>query len=77
MRTRTLPEFKPNTIRFLVATDISARGLNISELSHVVNFDLPKVAEDYIHRTGSVGVTISLVNTDAITLQIANCEIET
>ena len=74
VRTRTLAEFKANTIRILVATDIAARGLDISELSHVVNFDLPKVAEDYIHRigrtgrAGSVGVAISLVSADEVTL---------
>ena len=74
VRTRTLAEFKANTIRILVATDIAARGLDISELSHVVNFDLPKVAEDYIHRigrtgrAGSVGVAISLVSADEFTL---------
>ncbi len=74
VRTRTLAEFKANTIRILVATDIAARGLDISELSHVINFDLPKVAEDYIHRigrtgrAGSEGVAISLVSADEVTL---------
>ena len=74
VRTRTLAEFKANTIRILIATDIAARGLDISELSHVVNFDLPKVAEDYIHRigrtgrAGSVGVAISLVSADEVIL---------
>ncbi len=74
VRTRTLAEFKANMIRILVATDIAARGLDISELSHVINFDLPKVAEDYIHRigrtgrAGSEGVAISLVSADEVTL---------
>jgi ATP-dependent RNA helicase RhlE len=74
VRTRTLADFKANTIRVLVATDIAARGLDISELSHVINFDLPKVAEDYIHRigrtgrAGSEGVAISLVSADEVTL---------
>ena len=74
VRTRTLAEFKANTIRILVATDIAARGLDISELSHVINFDLPKVAEDYIHRigrtgrAGSEGVAISLVSADEVAL---------
>ncbi len=74
VRTRTLAEFKANTIRILVATDIAARGLDISELPHVINFDLPKVAEDYIHRigrtgrAGSAGMAISLVSADEVTL---------
>lgn len=74
MRTRALEEFKANTIRILVATDIASRGLDIRELSHVVNFDLPKVAENYIHRigrtgrAGSGGVAISLVSADEVTL---------
>ena len=76
-RSRTLAEFKANTIRILVATDIAARGLDISELSHVINFDLPKVAEDYIHRigrtgrAGSDGVAISLVSADEVALLAA------
>jgi len=51
-RTRTLAGFKSGSIRVLVATDIAARGIDVSELSHVVNFDVPNVAEDYIHRVG-------------------------
>ena len=54
-RTRALAEFKAGTVRVLVATDIAARGLDIEELPHVVNFDLPHVAEDYVHRIGRTG----------------------
>jgi ATP-dependent RNA helicase RhlE len=54
-RTRTLAEFKQGALRVLVATDIAARGLDIEELPHVVNFDLPHVAEDYVHRIGRTG----------------------
>ncbi|SFP59630.1 ATP-dependent RNA helicase RhlE [Nitrosomonas cryotolerans] len=54
-RTRALAEFKTGSIRVLVATDIAARGIDISELPHVVNFDLPNVAEDYVHRIGRTG----------------------
>ncbi len=54
-RTRSLSRFKGNEIQVLVATDIAARGLDISHLPHVVNFDLPNVAEDYIHRIGRTG----------------------
>ncbi|MBI1943650.1 MAG: DEAD/DEAH box helicase, partial [Betaproteobacteria bacterium] len=49
-RTRVLKRFKDNELQVLVATDIAARGLDIEELPHVVNFDLPHVAEDYVHR---------------------------
>ena len=54
-RTRTLKRFKDNELRVLVATDIAARGLDIEALPHVVNFDMPHVAEDYIHRIGRTG----------------------
>lgn len=54
-RTRALAEFKSNDIRVLVATDIAARGIDISELPHVVNYELPNVAEDYVHRIGRTG----------------------
>ena len=54
-RTRTLKRFKDNELRVLVATDIAARGLDIDSLPHVVNFDLPHVAEDYVHRIGRTG----------------------
>lgn len=54
-RTRALSEFKSGEIRVLVATDIAARGLDIEALPHVVNFELPNVAEDYVHRIGRTG----------------------
>jgi len=54
-RTRALAGFKDGTVRVLVATDIAARGLDIDQLPHVVNFELPNVAEDYVHRIGRTG----------------------
>ena len=54
-RTRTLADFKSGAVQMLVATDIAARGLDIQQLPHVVNFDLPHVPEDYIHRIGRTG----------------------
>ncbi len=54
-RTRALAGFKEGTVRVLVATDIAARGLDIDQLPHVVNFELPNVPEDYIHRIGRTG----------------------
>lgn len=54
-RTRALDNFKTGEIRVLVATDIAARGIDIEELPHVVNFELPNVAEDYVHRIGRTG----------------------
>ena len=69
-RTRALGDFKSGRIRVLVATDIAARGLDIDQLPHVVNFDLPNVAEDYVHRIGRTGragkegVAVSLVCID-------------
>jgi ATP-dependent RNA helicase RhlE len=54
-RTRALAEFKQNKVRVLVATDIAARGIDIDQLPHVVNFELPNIAEDYVHRIGRTG----------------------
>ena len=54
-RTRALAEFKDGTLQVLVATDIAARGLDINDLPHVVNFELPNVPEDYVHRIGRTG----------------------
>jgi ATP-dependent RNA helicase RhlE len=54
-RTRALADFKSGKVRVLVATDIAARGLDIDQLPHVVNFELPNVAEDYVHRIGRTG----------------------
>jgi ATP-dependent RNA helicase RhlE len=55
IRTRTLAEFKRGELRVLVATDVAARGLDIERLPHVVNYDLPQVPEDYVHRIGRTG----------------------
>ena len=69
-RTRALAEFKNNTVQVLVATDIAARGLDIDQLPQVVNFELPNVAEDYVHRigrtgrAGATGQAVSLVCAD-------------
>jgi ATP-dependent RNA helicase RhlE len=69
-RTRALADFKQHKIRALVATDIAARGLDIEQLPQVVNFDLPNVAEDYVHRIGRTGraglegQAVSLVSID-------------
>ncbi len=54
-RTRALADFKAGRVRVLVATDIAARGLDIDQLPHVVNFELPHVPEDYVHRIGRTG----------------------
>jgi ATP-dependent RNA helicase RhlE len=54
-RIKALEDFKSGKVKVLVATDIAARGLDIEELPHVVNFDLPHVAEDYVHRIGRTG----------------------
>lgn len=69
-RTRALADFKTGAVRILVATDIAARGLDIDQLPHVINFELPNVPEDYIHRigrtgrAGSTGEAISLVSAE-------------
>jgi len=69
-RTRALQDFKDGKVRVLVATDIAARGLDIDQLPHVVNFDLPSVPEDYVHRIGRTGragregEALSLVSAD-------------
>ncbi|GGK59600.1 DEAD/DEAH box helicase [Amphritea balenae] len=69
-RTKALTDFKAGKVQVLVATDIAARGLDIDQLPQVVNFDLPNVAEDYVHRigrtgrAGATGQAISLVAAD-------------
>ena len=54
-RTKALTQFKQRKVRVLVATDVAARGIDVEGLSHVVNFDMPNAAEDYIHRIGRTG----------------------
>lgn len=54
-RTKALDDFKKSSVRVLVATDIAARGIDIDALPHVVNFELPNIAEDYVHRIGRTG----------------------
>jgi ATP-dependent RNA helicase RhlE len=54
-RTRALNDFKQGKIRILVATDVASRGIDIDQLPHVVNFELPNVPEDYVHRIGRTG----------------------
>ncbi len=54
-RQRALGQFKDNQIKILVATDVAARGLDIPDVSHVINYDLPATYEDYVHRIGRTG----------------------
>jgi ATP-dependent RNA helicase RhlE len=69
-RTKALAEFKDGSLTALVATDIAARGIDIDQLPHVVNYDLPNVPEDYVHRigrtgrAGATGEAVSLVCVD-------------
>ena len=69
-RTKALSEFKDNKLQVLVATDIAARGIDIDQLPHVVNYDLPNIPEDYVHRigrtgrAGATGEAVSLVCVD-------------
>lgn len=71
-RTKALADFKGSKVRVLVATDIAARGIDIDQLPQVVNFDLPNVPEDYVHRigrtgrAGSTGQAVSLVSADEL-----------
>jgi ATP-dependent RNA helicase RhlE len=73
-RVRALEDFKENRITALVATEVAARGLDIKELPHVVNYELPNVPEDYVHRigrtarAGSTGAAVSLVSPDEVSL---------
>jgi len=70
LRTRTLEEFKKGEIHVLVATDVAARGLDISNLPYVVNYDMPSIPEDYVHRIGRTGragvsgIAVSLVSAE-------------
>ncbi len=74
-RNRTLLNMRRGQVRILVATDVAARGLDVAGISHVINFDLPKAAEDYVHRigrtgrAGSSGIAVSFAsNRDAVNL---------
>jgi ATP-dependent RNA helicase RhlE len=73
-RVKALQDFKENRITALVATEVAARGLDIKELPHVVNYELPNVPEDYVHRigrtarAGSTGAAVSLVSPDEMSL---------
>lgn len=76
-RTKTLAEFKSGELHILVATDIAARGIDIDQLPCVINYDLPQVAEDYVHRigrtgrAGASGIALSLVCADEIAILCA------
>jgi superfamily II DNA/RNA helicase len=67
-RTRTLQEMRRGRLRTLVATDVASRGIDVAGISHVINFDLPRQAEDYVHRigrtgrAGASGIAVSLAN---------------
>ncbi|MDF1763879.1 MAG: helicase-related protein, partial [Oleibacter sp.] len=69
-RTKALADFKDNSVQVMVATDIAARGLDIDQLPQVVNYDLPNISEDYVHRIGRTGragadgQAVSLVSAD-------------
>ena len=54
-RMNAMSEFKEGDLRILVTTDVSSRGIDVSEISHVINFDVPHVYEDYVHRIGRTG----------------------
>ena len=54
-RQRTLRAFKENEINILIATDVAARGLDVADITHVINFDKPNNYEDYVHRIGRTG----------------------
>ncbi|MDD5180769.1 MAG: DEAD/DEAH box helicase [Gallionellaceae bacterium] len=75
-RTRTLNNLRRGQVRILVATDVAARGIDVAGISHVINFDLPKFAEDYVHRigrtgrAGATGIAVSFAsNRDALHLK--------
>lgn len=76
-RTNTLAQFKDGSLQVLVATDIAARGIDIIDLPYVVNYELPNVAEDYVHRigrtgrAGKTGTAVSLVAPDEMKLLLA------
>ena len=67
-RTRTLSDMRRGRVRTLVATDVAARGIDVAGISHVINFDLPRQAGDYVHRigrtgrAGAAGIAVSIAN---------------
>ena len=67
-RTRTLSDMRRGRVRTLVATDVAARGIDVAGISHVINFDLPRQAGDYVHRigrtgrAGATGIAVSIAN---------------
>ncbi len=69
-RNRTLARLRSGSVRVLVATDVAARGIDVASITHVINYDLPKVAEDYVHRigrtgrAGATGIAISFASPD-------------
>ena len=71
-RLRLIDDFKADRLRFLVATDVASRGLHIDDVTHVINYDLPQDAEDYVHRigrtarAGALGKAISLADEDLV-----------
>jgi len=71
-RNRTLSRLRSGSVRVLVATDVAARGIDVASISHVINYDLPKVAEDYVHRigrtgrAGATGTAISFASVDDV-----------
>ena len=69
-RTQALEDFKSGKVRVLVATDIAQRGLDISGITHVINYDVPQQAEDYVHRIGRTGRAAS--TGDAYTFMCAD-----
>jgi superfamily II DNA/RNA helicase len=69
-RNRTIMNMRRGKVRLLVATDVAARGLDVPGITHILNYDLPKFAEDYVHRigrtgrAGASGISISLISED-------------
>ncbi|EKD72227.1 MAG: hypothetical protein ACD_45C00735G0003 [uncultured bacterium] len=72
VRNRTMERMRRNKIQFLVATDVAARGIDVQDITHVINYDLPKFSEDYVHRigrtgrAGKTGIAISLATSSDI-----------